>query len=183
MRTRCPQDIQSVTSSAAVYIPMINVIMFSYTPTAEHSIGSFTRQKLQQLDTRPDWKGDEISQLDKMAKSGMYGKPCKALCKAIILRSHWQYHLKHTGDRHSHNCCDGSKRAAPALHVVTSTYSSCVNQPIQQLFLYFQLLMITRSMVVISKMLLCIVPALMSKLICVLIIHILNGGPNVTIKK
>ena len=31
-------------------------------------------------------------------------------------------------------CCDGSKRSVPALHGITSTYSSCVEQPIQRLF-------------------------------------------------
>ena len=43
----------------------------------------------------------------------MYGKPCKAPRNAIVLRPHWQYHLKRTGDRRSRNCCNGSKRAAP----------------------------------------------------------------------
>ena len=67
-----------------------------------------------------------------MAKLGMYSKPCKASCREIILRAHWQYHLKCTDDRRSCNCCDGSKRAAPVLHAVTSTYFSCVNQPVQR---------------------------------------------------
>ena len=112
----------------------INAIRSSHTTEDEQAIGKFTRRKLQQLDTWPDWKHGEMSQLDKMAKVGMYGKPCKAPRKAIVLRPHWQYHLKRTGDRRSRNCCDGSKRAAPALHAVTSTYSSCVNQPVQRLF-------------------------------------------------
>ena len=62
----------------------------------------------------------------------MYGTPCKAPRKAprkaIILRPHWQFQLKHTGDRRSRNCCDGSKCAAPELHAVTSSYSSFVNK-------------------------------------------------------
>ena len=32
-------------------------------------------------------------------------------------------------------CCNGSKVAAPQLHAVASTWSSCVALPIQQLFL------------------------------------------------
>ena len=40
--------------------------------------------------------------------------------------------------------------------------------------------MIIKSTAVISKMLLPIVPALMSQLLCALIISILNGGHNVT---
>ena len=69
-----------------------------------------------------------------MAKLGMYCKPCKAPSKAIVLRPHWQYQLKGTGDRLSRNYCDGSKRAASAFHAVTSTYSSSVDQPVQRLF-------------------------------------------------
>ena len=119
-------------STEAVSLAM-NAIKSSTTTTVEYSIGSFIRRKLQQLNTWPDWKQGGISQLDKMAKLGMYDKPCKTPCKAIFLRSPWQYHLKHTGDRCSRNCCDGSKFAAPALHAVTSTYSSCVKQLLQSL--------------------------------------------------
>ena len=32
-------------------------------------------------------------------------------------------------------CCNGSKRAVPALHAVASTWSSCVELPVQRLFL------------------------------------------------
>ena len=32
-------------------------------------------------------------------------------------------------------CCDGSKRAAPELHAVASTWSSCVEMPVQRMFL------------------------------------------------
>ncbi|KAG7338168.1 reverse transcriptase RNA-dependent DNA polymerase [Nitzschia inconspicua] len=53
---------------------------------------------------------------------------------AIILRLHWQYQIKRSGERRSRSCCDGSLRAAPLLHQVASTYSSCVEQPIQQMF-------------------------------------------------
>ena len=50
------------------------------------------------------------------------------------MRPHWQYHIKRDGTRRSRNCCDGSPRSAPQLHGVTSTYSLCVEQPIQRLF-------------------------------------------------
>ena len=42
--------------------------------------------------------------------------------------------MKPNGTRRSRNCCDGSPRAAPALHKLASTYSSCVEQPVQRLF-------------------------------------------------
>jgi hypothetical protein len=66
----------------------------------------------------------------------MYGEPVPRPedPQAIILRSHWQYRVKSSGKRRSRNCCDGSARAAPALHGITSTYSSCVDQPVQRLF-------------------------------------------------
>jgi hypothetical protein len=52
----------------------------------------------------------------------------------VVLRRHWQYQLKRSGERRSRCCCGGSPRAAPILHKVASTYSSCVEQPIQRLF-------------------------------------------------
>ena len=84
-------------STETMFLAM-NTIRSSYTTPADYSIGIFTCRKLQKLDTWPDWKEGEISQLDKMAKLGMYGKPCKAPRKAIVLRPHWQYHFKRTGD-------------------------------------------------------------------------------------
>ena len=54
---------------------------------------------------------------------------------AIILRPHWQYHVKQCGTRRSRQRCDSSKRAAPILHALALTYSSCVEHPIQRLFL------------------------------------------------
>ena len=32
-------------------------------------------------------------------------------------------------------CCNGSKKAVPQLHAVASTWSSCVELPVQRLFL------------------------------------------------
>ena len=32
-------------------------------------------------------------------------------------------------------CCNGSKKAAPQLHAVVSTWSSCVELPVQRIFL------------------------------------------------
>ena len=64
----------------------------------------------------------------------MYGKPCRLPKGGILLRPHWQYHIKRTGQRRARNCCDGSARAAPLLHQLASTYSSCVEQPVQRLF-------------------------------------------------
>ena len=61
----------------------LNAIKSSHTTTAEHAIDSYTRRKLQQLDTWPDWKQGEISQLDKMAKLGMYGNLVRLLARQL----------------------------------------------------------------------------------------------------
>ena len=43
---------------------------------------------------------------------------------AVILRPHWQYSVKRSGVRRSRMCANGSKKAAPTLHAVASTWSS-----------------------------------------------------------
>ena len=109
----------------------------SRTLTAEEeALGSFTRRKLKMLSTWDEWQAGEFKQLDRFATLRMYGAPVPHLSdpKAIILRPHWQYKVKSNGVRRSHNCCDGSPRAAPVLHGIASTYSSCVEQPVQRLF-------------------------------------------------
>ena len=74
-------------STETVFLAM-NAIKLTHTTTAEHSIGSFICRKLQQLDTWPALKQGKISQVDKMAKLEMDGKPYKAPCKAMILHPH-----------------------------------------------------------------------------------------------
>ena len=43
--------------------------------------------------------------------------------------------MKRDGQRRAQQCCDGSKQAAPILHALAKTYSSCVEHPIQRQFL------------------------------------------------
>ena len=50
---------------------------------------------------------------------------------AVILQSHWQYHVKRDKQRRARQCCNGLKCAAPILHALAKTYSSCVEHPIQ----------------------------------------------------
>ena len=65
----------------------------------------------------------------------MFGKPIAPPidCKTIILRRHWQYHIKRCSTRRVCLFCNGSKYTAPLLHELALTYSSCVEHPIQQL--------------------------------------------------
>jgi len=101
---------------------------------AEQSIGRFTRRKLRSLSTWEQWRAGEHKQLDHFHDLKMYGEPVRKTPGAIVLRPHWQYSIKRDGTRRSRNCCDGSPQSAPVLHGIASTYSSCVEQPIQRLF-------------------------------------------------
>jgi len=101
---------------------------------AEQAIGRFTRRKLRSLSTREQWRYGEHKQLDHFHDLKMYGKPIRKPPGAIVLHPHWQYSIKRDGTRRSCNCCDGLPRSAPLLHGIASTYSSCVEQPVHQLF-------------------------------------------------
>lgn len=112
----------------------VNAIRSPATTSAEQALGHFTRRKLKRLDTWHLWHAGEIKQLDQFHALGMFGAPVPRPSHAIVLRLHWQYHIKRDGTRRARNCCDGSPRAAPGLHKLVQTYSSCVEQPIQRLF-------------------------------------------------
>jgi hypothetical protein len=125
---------ESISSELLHY--QLNAIQSDAITAEEQAIGSFTRRKLKKLKTWPDWQQGEFQQLDHFHSLNMYGKPVPRPKGAIVLlRPHWQYQIKRDGTRRSRNCCDGSSpRSAPTLHAVSSTYSSCVEQPIQRLF-------------------------------------------------
>ncbi|KAG7374842.1 reverse transcriptase RNA-dependent DNA polymerase [Nitzschia inconspicua] len=112
----------------------IHAVTSTAVTPAEQALGFFTRRELQRLSTWPDWLRGEFKQLDRMHDLGMFGAPVAPSPGAIILRLHWQFQIKRSGERRSRSCCDGSLRAAPLLHQVASTYSSCVEQPIQRMF-------------------------------------------------
>ena len=76
--------------------------------------------------------------MNQFHSQGMFGKPLHpdGIPKgSIILRPHWQYAVKHSGIQRSRMCCNCSKKAVPQLHVVASTWFSCVELPVQSLFL------------------------------------------------
>ena len=106
----------------------------------EEALGYFTWKKLQRLLTWDEWKAGETKQIDQFHFQGMFGKPKypngpNGIPKgSIILRPHWQYEAKQSGVRRSQMCCNGSKKTVPQLHVVASTWSLCVELPVQQLF-------------------------------------------------
>ena len=102
----------------------------------EEALGAFTRLKLKTLVIQPEWQADESVQLDRFEALCAYGTPVRRPDNPnpVILCPHWKYKVKSDGKLRSRNCCDGSPRAVLALHGTASTYSSCVEQPIQRLF-------------------------------------------------
>ena len=114
---------------------LLHVLSSTTGSAAERALGSFTRRKLRNLETWPIWKGAEGQQLDGFADLEMYGEPCPRPPGAIVLRQHWMYKIKTDGTLRARNCCDGSKRAVPELHRLSSTYSSCIEHPCMRLFM------------------------------------------------
>ena len=104
----------------------------------EEALGYFTRKQLQKLSTWDEWEKGEHKQLNQFKQQKVFGDPIDAALlpkDAVILRPHWQYAVKRSGVRRSRLCCNGSKYAAPQLHAMASTWSSCVELPVQRLFL------------------------------------------------
>ena len=114
----------------------INAINSKATTPEEQALGHFTRRKLRSLSTWNEWETGERKQLNQFEELQMFGEPIIPPNdpNAIILRPHWQYHIKRDGTRRARQCCNGSKYAAPLLHAIAMTYSSCVEHPIQRLF-------------------------------------------------
>jgi hypothetical protein len=109
----------------------------SITPE-EQALGHFTRCKLKKLTTWNEWKASEHKQLDQFYGQKMSGddiNPTLLPNQAIIIRPHWNYITKRSSVRHSHLYCNRSKMAAPKFHALANTWSSCVEQPIQHIFL------------------------------------------------
>ena len=57
--------------------------------------------------------------------------PIAFLRNTIILRQHYNYTVKRSGVRRSRQCCNGLKFTAPLLYAMVSTWSLCVELPIQ----------------------------------------------------
>ena len=108
----------------------------------ERNIGHFTRRKLKKLATwhGPNgWAAAEHKQLDQFHTIDMYGKPMSLtealqVAQAVIVRAHYAYRIKANGTRRARLCCDGSPRAAPALHQAVDSFSSSLEHPVWRLF-------------------------------------------------
>ena len=116
----------------------INTLQSDSITPEEAIIGHFTRRKLKKLLTWNEWKKGEHKQLNQFHDKKMFGSaidPVTLPKDAIILRPHWNYVVKRSGVRRSRQCFNGSKFAAPLLYAMVSTWSSCVELPIQHLFI------------------------------------------------
>ena len=96
----------------------IDAIRSSATTSEEQALGFFTRQKLKKLTTWDQWQQGETKQLNQFYGIQMFGEPIAPPLdhNTIILRPHWQYHIKWCGTRQPCLCCNGSKYAALLLH-------------------------------------------------------------------
>lgn len=65
-----------------------------------------------------------MKQIDQFIIQKMFGNPINPIGLpkfAVILRPYWEYSVNQSGVRRSFIYCNGSKNAAPRLHVVAST--------------------------------------------------------------
>ena len=113
---------------------LLQVITLTEITPEERSLGKFTRRKLKKMKTWSKWHESKLQQLDNFHQLQMYSALSDPPPNAIILRPHWQYAVKRNGKQRSCQCCDGSKRAAPKLHALATTYSSRVEIHITSLF-------------------------------------------------
>ena len=116
----------------------INTLQSDSITPKEAAIGHCTRQKLKKLSTWNNWKKGEHKQLNRFYNQKMFGDaidPFTLPINSVILRPNWNYVLKRSGMRRLRQCCNGSRFGVPLLNVIVSTWSSCVELLIQQLFI------------------------------------------------
>ena len=65
----------------------------------------------------------------------MLGKPIDAPNNSIFLRTHWKCDIKRNGNLRARQFYGESKKAASMIRKLALTYSSCVEHPVQKIFL------------------------------------------------
>ena len=129
LRSASPSRLHSIAAIA----PDPTVIPI--TPAESSLKDRITRSKLLRLPTWSLWEAAEFKQLDAHHAQNMFGDPILPPTDAIVLHPHWRYKIKLDGTRCARECCDGSPRAAPALHHAdVVTYASCIELPCLRLF-------------------------------------------------
>jgi hypothetical protein len=105
----------------------------------ERKLTRFTRRNLKKLSNWPEWDAAFDAQLDAHYAAGALGLPVPRPSPTSdgfinILRIIWSNVVKPDGKRKCRACIDGSRRAAPWLHLFAQTYASCIEQPCMRLF-------------------------------------------------
>ena len=82
-------------------LTVINYITSQAITPAEQALGKFTRRKLKNMDTWNDWEAGERKQLNQFHDLQMFGEDMTRPLEenAVILQSHWQYHVKRDRQR------------------------------------------------------------------------------------
>ena len=119
--------------------PLLARLENSHMNSEERALKSFTRKRLQGLSNWSDWDAAFDSQLDGHHDSSTLNHPVDRPTSTAdnpvhILRITWSNMVKDSGKRKARACIDGSKRAAPGLRDLTSTYASCIETPCMRLF-------------------------------------------------
>ena len=131
-------DISEEAISSEMIKICINTLNLEHMIKEEQVLWSFTRNRLKRLSSLQEWKNSETKQIDQFMVQRIFGNPINPVGlpeSAVILRTHWKYSVKQSEVQISRMCCNGSKNTAPQLHAVTSTLFSCLELPVQRLFL------------------------------------------------
>ena len=84
-----------------IILTVINSITSQAITPAEQALGKFTCRKLKSMETWNEWEAGERKQLKQFHDLQMFGAhmACPLEENDVILRSHWQYHVKRDGQR------------------------------------------------------------------------------------
>ena len=96
----------------------------------EEAQGYFIWKNLKTLKTWEEWKKRENKQINQFTMQDIIGKPSDPMGipkNSIILILNWLYAVKQSSVGWSWMCYNGSKKPAPQLHAVASTWSSYYN--------------------------------------------------------
>ena len=104
----------------------------------ERGMKSFNRNRLMKLRNWDQWDSAFDSQLEGHADAATLGEPVLRSSlggdESNLLRIQWSNIVKDGGRRKARMCIDGSKRSAPWLRELASTYASCIETPCMRLF-------------------------------------------------
>ena len=129
-----PQDLSQHTPSELLDLRRLQN---EHMTAEEKQLRSFSRNNLMRLSNWLEWRDADDKQLDSHYEAGAIGKAVPrpvGLLAQQVFRLIWVRLVKPTGARKSRACLNGSKKAAPWLRELVSTYASCIELPCLRLF-------------------------------------------------